>query len=361
MSTNGDRVLVAMSGGVDSSVAAALLRERGEDVVGVFLRTGAHSGSDAPGAERRCCSATDAADAAAVAERLSIPFYALDYAREFSRVMDDFAAEYAAGRTPNPCVRCNQWVKFGSLFDLADRVGARRVATGHYARIGGAPGRLRLRDARDARKNQVYFLFTLGQRELERAEFPVGGMTKDEVRAEAARLELPVQAKPESQEICFVPDGDHAAVVEARRPGAMADGPVLDLAGREVGRHDGLPRYTVGQRRGLSIPFGERRYVVRLDVARNAVIVGGPEDLRVEEIRVRDVRWADASAPPAGTEVRARVQIRYRHPAGAASIRVAGDGVADVRFDEPESGVSPGQAAVFFDGDEVLGGGWIAS
>lgn len=359
-----ERVLVAMSGGVDSSVAAALLRERGADVVGVFLRTGVHGpsgGAGGSGAERRCCSALDAGDAAEVASRLGIPFYSLDYEREFARVMDDFAAEYASGRTPNPCVRCNQWVKFGSLFDLADRVGARTVATGHYARIGGRPGDLRLRAARDARKNQAYFLFTLGQRELARAAFPVGDMTKDEVRAAAARFSLPVAAKRESQEICFVPDGDHASVVERLRPGAMAPGPVLDLAGREVGRHDGLPRYTVGQRRGLAIPFGERRYVVRLDRARNAVVVGDAADLDTGAVRAEDVRWAAACPPAAGAEIRATVQIRYRHPSRPATLRVRDARSVDVAFDEPESGVSPGQAAVFFEGDEVLGGGWIGS
>ncbi len=358
-----DRILVAMSGGVDSSVAAALLRERGHDVVGAFLRTGTF-GPEGASSARRCCSAADARDAAAVAARLGIPFYSLDYEREFGRVMEDFASEYARGRTPNPCVRCNQWVKFGSLFDLAGRIGARRVATGHYARIGGKEGALRLRAARDPRKSQVYFLFTLGQEELSRSLFPIGDMTKEEVRRAAAERGLPVADKPESQEICFVPDGDRARLVERLVPGSMEPGPVVDATtGERVGRHEGLPRYTVGQRRGLAIPFGDRRYVVRLERATNTLVVGPREALLAESVRLEGVRFAAPPEPGPGDAIRALVQIRYRHAARPASIRVEGGSTALVRFDEPETGVSPGQAAVFLDGDgdEVLGGGWIAS
>jgi len=349
-----ERVLVAMSGGVDSSVAAALLVEQGCEVIGVTMRL-AGSGS-------RCCSLDDVEDARRVAERLGIRFYVADYADAFRReVMEPFADAYLAGRTPIPCVACNGRFKFARLLARARALGADAVATGHYARIvrdpgGGAPRLLR---GADPAKDQSYFLFDLGPAQLAAARFPVGALDKDEVRARARALGLPTADKPESMEICFVPDGDYAAVVEALRPDAAPGaGDVVDEAGRVVGRHDGVHRFTVGQRRGLAVAAGERVYVRALDAARNRVVVAPRARLGARGARLAGTSWV-AGAPPPGP-LRARIRVRHRHAGAPASIAPGADGAAaELRFDAPVEAVTPGQAAVFYDGDEVLGGGWI--
>jgi len=296
-----------------------------------------------------------------VAEQLGIRFFVANYRDEFRReVMEPFADAYLAGRTPIPCVLCNQRFKFGRLLARARALGADAVATGHYARVARdeASGELQLLRARDTGKDQTYFLFDLGQAQLARIRFPLGELTKTEVRTRARALGLPTAEKPESQEICFVPDGDYAAVVEALRPGAApGPGDVVDGEGRVLGRHAGVHRYTVGQRRALGVAGRERLYVRALDAASNRVVVGPEASLAVSGARLDGVRWTGA-APAA--RVRAVVRIRYRHAGVAATVEPAADGGARVAFEAPVAALAPGQAAVFYDGERVLGGGWIA-
>ncbi|RIL07123.1 MAG: tRNA 2-thiouridine(34) synthase MnmA [Proteobacteria bacterium] len=342
-----------MSGGVDSSVAAALLVEAGCEVIGVTLRLA--------GDASRCCSLDDAEDARRVAERLGIRFYVADYAAAFRReVMEPWADAYLAGRTPIPCVACNQRFKFRHLLERARALGAGVVATGHYARVerDATSGALRLRRGADAAKDQSYFLFDLGPEQLARIRFPVGALRKDEVRARARALGLATAEKPESQEICFVPGGDHAAVVEALRPGAAPGaGDVVDESGRVVGRHGGIHRLTVGQRRGLGIALGERVFVKSIDAAANRVTVAPAASLGARGARLSAVSWV-AGRPPDGA-LRARVRVRHRHAGAEATVEPAAGGGARIAFDEAVTAVTPGQAAVFYDGDDVLGGGWI--
>jgi tRNA-specific 2-thiouridylase len=346
------RVLVAMSGGVDSSVAAALVAERGHQTIGVTMHL---AGSDS-----RCCSLADADDARRVAERLGISFYVANYRERFQKeVIDAFADAYLAGRTPIPCVTCNQRFKFDYLLERARAFRAERVASGHYARIARDPetGRLQLRRAVDPDKDQTYFLFQLTQEQLAAMEFPLGALRKDEVRDIARRLGLVTAEKPESQEICFVPDGDYARVVERIRPDALPGaGAIVDEAGRVLGRHEGVHRFTVGQRRGLGIASARRLYVTAIDAERNRVVVGDEDALDVAGARVAGVSWVAGAPPEAGK--RASIRIRHRHGGALGSLEASAGG-ARVYFEEPVRAVAPGQAAVFYDGDVVLGGGWI--
>jgi tRNA-uridine 2-sulfurtransferase len=348
------RVVVAMSGGVDSAVAAARCVEAGHEVIGLSLRL-------APDGAGSCCSLDDFHDARAVADRLGFPHYVLDMRDAFDRhVVRPFVDEYLAGRTPNPCARCNEHVKFGLLRRRADELGASHLATGHYARIARDPatGRASLRAAVDREKDQTYFLFMLRSADLARTMFPVGDLTKAEVRATAARLELPVAAKPESMEVCFVPDGDAARFVERHADAAaLRPGAVVDADGTVVGRHDGVHRFTVGQRRGLGLGGGPRRYVGGLDATTGTVRVVDADGLRSAGVVVREPSWVDA--PPAPGDALA-VRIRHRHrPAPARVVSVDRD-EARVAFVEGGPAVTPGQAAVFYRGEVVLGGGWIA-
>jgi tRNA-specific 2-thiouridylase len=349
-----ERVVVAMSGGVDSSVAAALAVEAGHEVVGVTL----HLAGDAS----RCCSLADAEDARRVAETLGIRFYVANLVEAFHReVVEPFADAYLAGRTPLPCVACNKRFKFDRLLERARVLGASRVVTGHYARVEteAATGLHCLRRARDARKDQSYFLFNLDQAQLARIWLPLGSLAKDEVRARARALGLATAEKPESQEICFVPDGDYARVVEALRPEARGrGGSFVDREGRALGAHRGVHRYTVGQRRGLGLAAGSRLYVTAIDAATGRVIVGGAEDVLAAGARVEDASWI-TGAPPAGA-LRAEVRVRHRHAGAKATLVPLRDARVRVEFDEPVAAIAPGQAAVFYDGDAVLGGGWIA-
>jgi len=348
------RVLTAMSGGVDSSVAALLLLEEGHEVIGVFMRNGV-SEAAAGAASKSCCSASDARDAQTVADRLGVPFYATDYAAEFAGIIDFFAAEYRRGRTPNPCVLCNQRIKFGHLFTLADAVGAELVATGHYARCDGSA----LRTAVDATKDQTYYLFGVAREALPRARFPLGSLTKAEVRAHARRAGLATAAKPESMEICFVTSGDYRDVVRSRGPGLGRPGRFVDEAGRELGRHDGVGGFTVGQRRGLPA-LGAPHFVAEIRAASGDVVLKRREGLYKATALVEQVHWLVDPPGPDGRDC--RVRVRANAPAVPARIAPA-EGAEDavhVAFEEPVFAVSPGQAAVFYDGDLVLGGGWLA-
>jgi tRNA-specific 2-thiouridylase len=350
----GERVVAAMSGGVDSSVAAALLAERGCEVIGVTLNLA--------GGASRCCSLADADDARRVAEGLGIRFYVANYAERFrAEVIQPFADDYLSGRTPIPCVACNSRFKFEYLLERARVFGADKVATGHYAQVDRDPqtGRLRLRRAADSGKDQTYFLFELGQEQLAATEFPLGGLHKRDVRAHARKLGLATADKPESQEICFVPDGDYAAAVEKIRPDAVPGaGDVVDGDGRVLGRHRGVHHFTVGQRRGLGLAAERPLYVASIDAEHNRVVVGGAADLEARGARLERVSWVSGEAP--SEPLRATVRVRYRHQGVASVIEAGANRAGVVRFDEAVRAVAPGQAAVFYDGDVVLGGGWIA-
>ncbi len=351
------RVVLAMSGGVDSSVAAYLLREQGYDVVGLFMRTGVGAADDDRAAHKRgCCSAADAADARRVADKLDIPFYALDFEREFAGVIDYFADEYLSGRTPNPCVVCNSRLKFGRLRAYGRQLEADFIATGHYARVVAGPAGPELHQAADPDKDQSYVLFGLKPELLPHVLFPVGDCRKSEVRALAREAGLGVADKPDSVEICFVPGGDHARLVRSRRPGAATAGHIVDTAGEVLAAHDGIERFTVGQRKGLGFAAGERRYVLRIVPGDNTVVVGDREELLATGLEASDVNWL--AEPPAGP-IACTAKVRYRHEPAAATVEALPGGRARVRFAEPVSAVTPGQAVVFYSGTRVLGGGWI--
>jgi tRNA-specific 2-thiouridylase len=351
--TTPGRIVAALSGGVDSSVAAALLVGSGREVIGVTLNLA--------GGASRCCSLADADDARRVADQLGIRFYVANYSQRFrAEVIQPFADDYLAGRTPIPCVACNSRFKFDYLLERARVFGADRVATGHYARVDEAPdtGLLRLRQAVDLQKDQTYFLFELGQEQLAALEFPLGELEKEDVRDRARELGLPTADKPESQEICFVPDGDYAAAVERIRPDALpGDGEIVNRDGRVLGQHPGIHRFTVGQRRGLGLASEQPLYVESIDAARNRVVVGAAGDLEVSGATLERVSWVSGEPPDRTT--RASVRVRYRHPGAPALIEARPRRAAVVHFDEPVRAVAPGQAAVFYDGDVVLGGGWI--
>jgi len=352
-------VLVAMSGGVDSSVAGCLLAERGYQVVGSHMRL-VHTG----GVEHGCCGPQAEADARAVAELAGFPFEVVDLSEEFERtVLADFFGEHRAGRTPNPCVRCNEQIKFGAFLARAEHLGVDFVATGHYVRTErDAGGGWHLLKGADPAKDQSYMLHTLGQRELSRALFPVGDRPKTETRAYASRRGLPVAGKPDSQEVCFVPGADHAAFLERRAPDLVREGEVVDPAGRVIGRHDGTFRYTVGQRRGLGVSTGERAYVVDLDPAAGRVVVGPGELLARRGLEADRVSWVAGHPPAEGGPFEVGVRVRYRSDEVPAVV-TAQDDTRRVRveFRSPQRAIAPGQSVVFYRGDEVLGGGRITA
>ena len=349
-----------MSGGVDSSVTAALLRDEGYEVIGISMQvwdysrfTGAEEGTFGS-----CCSLDDIHDARRVAEQLDIPFYVVNFEEEFQRlVIDDFVDEYYRGRTPNPCVRCNQWIKFELLLKKAKALGADFIATGHYARVErDDSGRFRLLKGVDKGKDQSYFLFTLTQEQLGHVLFPLGGLTKGEVRRLAANYGLRVAEKGESQEICFIPDDDYVRFIEEARGAGHLSGDIVDSEGKVLGRHDGIYRYTIGQRKGLGIAHPHPLYVLRVDAEKKEVVVGGKDELYSEGLSVGHVNWI---VPPPAAPVEAACKIRYRHHPVPCRIVPLPDNRAEVRFFDREKSVTPGQAAVFYDGEEVLGGGWI--
>ena len=354
---------VAMSGGVDSSVAAALLARQRRSLVGFSMQlVDQMAGSE----ERygRCCSPDDFRDARAVAQQLGVPHYIVDMEEEFRRgVLEPFAEDYADGRTPSPCVRCNTLIKFGALLNRARAVGANSVATGHYSILEKDPrtGRTLLRRAVDHEKDQSYFLFDLSDEQRSRAEFPLGSLTKPEVRELARELGLCNSEKPESMDLCFVARGDnYRSLLGGPAPcGAPSGGEIVNRKGTVLGQHEGISNYTVGQRRGLGVASQDRLYVLQVEPASQRVVVGTDDELYRDRCIVERMRWIPFERP-AG-ELRAQVRIRSTHEGAAATVKDLGDGRAEVRFDEPQRAIAPGQAAVAYDGELVLGGGWIAT
>ena len=347
-----------MSGGVDSSVAAALLAEAGHEVIGLSMQL--YDQREGESGYGSCCSLDDLHDAGRVARRLGIPHYIVNFEREFQlTVVSNFVTEYVAGRTPIPCAHCNSDLKFATLLDRSMAYGAEVVATGHYARIAidAETGRHILRRGLDGAKDQSYFLFSLTQEQLSRASFPVGHLSKDSVRDAARRLGLPVAEKPDSQEICFVPDGDYAAFIERKTGDLEGGGAIVSQSGDVLGRHGGVHRFTVGQRKGLGIAAAEPLYVLQLRPADKTVVVGPRPELERTNLTASNVNWI-AGAPPSGP-MRVTAQIRHRHQPAAGTVCTLEGNRASMEFDVPVMAITPGQAVVFYKDDIVMGGGWI--
>ena len=341
------KVVIAMSGGVDSSVAAALLKEEGHEIIGATMRL-MPGGSDAE------------TDAENIARRLGIPHHVMDFTYSFARrVVENFLREYNTGRTPNPCIRCNKYIKFGVLMEKAKEMGAEVIATGHHARVerDNTTGKYLLKKGIDTYKDQSYFLCQLKQEQLSRVMFPIGNLTKDKVRQIARRLKLPVAGRPESQEICFIPDGNYPQFLKNHNAGAVTPGPIFDEEGNTLGEHRGILSYTIGQRRGLGIAAAEPLYVTAIDPEKNAVIVGTKDRTYGTELVVNNLNWIARPRPEYPVTVKARV--RYRHPEAEASVTPMNEAQVLVKFASPQMAITPGQTIVFYDGDTVIGGGTI--
>lgn len=344
------KIAVAMSGGVDSSTVASLLLEQGHEVIGVYMRLVRDGAGES-------LVASDPSKARLVAEHLGVPLHVVDFSRELEALVTYFCSEYDAGRTPNPCCLCNKWNKFGRLLRHAQGLGAECLATGHYVRVEQADGRWLLKRGLDPTKDQSYMLFGLAQHQLAHARFPLGSLRKQDVRAMARERGLPVHESKESQDVCFVARHDHLSLLRERLGDRLQPGDILDTEGRVVGRHGGCQCFTIGQRRRLGVALGSRRYVVGVDRAANTVTIGLREDLLRSGMRVSQLNWVAVEEP--AEPFAAEVKIRYSHRPAACWLAPLADGSVRVAFDEPQAGVTPGQAAVFYRDDVVLGGGWI--
>jgi len=365
------RVVLAMSGGVDRSAAAVLLHRQGYEVIGLFMRSGetekqacaVSAGGllpvlDTPTHKQGCCSAEDAADARRVADQLGIPFHSLNFSDSFKRIKDYFVNEYLAGRTPNPCVQCNNWLKFGKLWTFAQQVGADHIATGHYARIvqDETTGKHSLHCGNDPNKDQSYVLFGIQRDLLSRILLPVGGYQKPDIRKFAEEAGLRVAQKKDSYEICFVPGDDYAGFLKNYRGVEGTEGDFVDTEGNVLGQHAGFEKFTVGQRKGLGIAFGEPRFVIRINPETRQVVLGQRDDLAVSHVRINGLNWLVENP---GARLTCAVKLRYQQKSTPCSVQIVNDDEALITLDQPVLGVAPGQAAVFYDEDKVLGGGWI--
>lgn len=348
------RILVAMSGGVDSGTTAALLKKEGHDVIGVTMQLWDYGDADGG-----CCSADDVRDARRVAEQINIPHYVVNYMDVFKKyIVEDFVGKYLSGKTPSPCVLCNQFMKFNFLLRRSLELGADYLATGHYARVetDEVTGKFYLSKAVDTYKDQSYFLFTLTQNELSRIMFPLGSMTKDEVREIAKDMNLKVANKPDSQEVCFITAGDYRDFLKEHGGMRKGRGEIIDVDGNVLGYHDGVYSFTVGQRRGLGIAKGKPMYVVKVEPEANRVVVGEEKDIFRTKLTANNISWVDIIP---SDKMKVRAKIRYRHFESDASVSIQSDSQAFVEFNTPQRAMTPGQAIVFYDGDRVLGGGWI--
>lgn len=354
------KVVVGMSGGVDSSVAAWLLKEEGYDVIGVTMQIWQDEDTRTQEENGGCCGLSAVDDARRVAWDLGIPYYVMNFKEEFkSNVIDYFVEEYQKGRTPNPCIACNRYVKWESLLKRSLDIGADYIATGHYAQIEKLPGgRYALKKSVTAAKDQTYALYNLTQEQLSRTLMPVGAYTKDQIREIAEKISLRVAHKPDSQEICFIPDNDYAGFIEENAGEKSPEGNFVDLNGQVIGRHKGITHYTVGQRKGLNLSMGHPVFVVEIRPETNEVVIGNGEDVFSDSLRAGHVNWMAIDGLH-GTSVQVTAKIRYSHKGARCTIREAEDGVIECKFEEPQRAITPGQAVVFYDGDYVVGGGTI--